>query len=89
MDWANPHLTHNICIILYEGYSYYLCMHTESVTQVHFQYHMKVVFMISAGDPVFIFCDLKCLEYNSYLQCSTIDNFHCIRPLMKIYLHQK
>ena len=26
--------------------------------------------------PFFIYCDLKCLEYNKYLQCSLINNFN-------------
>ena len=53
MDCIIPYFAHNIRIILYKGYSYYLCTHVATVTRVHFQHHVRVVLMIDARDSDF------------------------------------
>ena len=78
MDCANPYFVHNISLILYKGYSYYLCTHVATVALVHFQHHVIVMFMINKCGSDFICSDLKCLETTNYLQCLSINNFFAL-----------
>ena len=85
---ATLHWTINRLCKTYIPRVYYLCMHIRTVAQVHFQYHVRIVFIIDVcGSLLFICSDLKCQKHNC-LQCLPINNFRCIRPLAKIISHK-